>query len=412
MDNASASTPDLMGLVSSQITPEVIRRAAFELGEDRDRTARAISTSVPTVLTALSDVASSPGGAEHLEEVVQESRQSNRFKDGGTLLGTTTAAGNGTRLLDAELGDRSTTVTDAVAGSSGVKRDSAHKLLGGVTAVAIAALGKSVAGTGAMAPALRAQRGEWVRRLPGPLASLFGTAPVATATVVPQGVPVQRVERVERYEPAATGPAIRPLPAPRRSWALPILLIALAVLVFGLLRGLRRPAMVRQPTNVTQTMPHATAPAAPAPRVSVPLPDGRVLPLSHGSGTYEMATWLAGSGMPPQRFTLSPLNFEFNSTQLTAGSGTTVNDLAAILKAYPSAQIRIESHTDDVGTAAENLALSEARSDAVKDMLVARGIEPGRMESAGLGQANPIAGNDTAGGRAQNRRTDIVVTAR
>jgi OOP family OmpA-OmpF porin len=86
--------------------------------------------------------------------------------------------------------------------------------------------------------------------------------------------------------------------------------------------------------------------------------------------------------------------------------------VAAILRAYPTATIRIVSYTDSVGTAASNLDLSRDRSETVKGLLGSRGIEPSRVSTSGLGQENPIASNDTESGRAQNRRTDFVVTGR
>src|SRR5438876_8571256 len=75
MPQATSTAPDLMGIVSRQITPDVIRSAASQLDEDRGSTATALSAAVPSVLTALSDVASSDSGARHLEQVIDEKRR-------------------------------------------------------------------------------------------------------------------------------------------------------------------------------------------------------------------------------------------------------------------------------------------------------------------------------------------------
>ena len=106
------------------------------------------------------------------------------------------------------------------------------------------------------------------------------------------------------------------------------------------------------------------------------------------------------------------MNFEFASTQLTPDSLATVDEVATILRAYPTSTIRVESYTDSIGTAAANLDLSRDRSETVKGLLGGKGIDPTRVTTAGLGQENPIASNETESGRAQNRRTDIVVTGR
>jgi len=176
MPSVSSSTPDLMGMVSRFFTPDVIQRAAAELGEDREKTARALSTSVPSVLTALSDVASSPAGANHIEDAIARTRRTDTpagrlgQMGEGQLWDASTRTETGTRLFDDELGAKSSSITDAVAGSTGIKRDSAHKLLGGVTMVTVVALAKNMMGASALRSASREQRGEWLRRLPGPLA--------------------------------------------------------------------------------------------------------------------------------------------------------------------------------------------------------------------------------------------------
>jgi outer membrane protein OmpA-like peptidoglycan-associated protein len=408
MSTASAAIPDLLGLVTRQLSPEVIRRAASWLGEDQDRTARAVSASVPSVLTALSDVASSPSGASHLGDVIEQGRRlsSGELAQGGSVDGSVIgradgAASVGARLFDDELGAHSSQITDAVAGSSGITRDSAHKLLGGVTAVALAAIGKNVSGPAALGTALREQRGDWVRRLPGPLASLFGASPaVAAGRHHPDRTIDTGIARAPgRVPPVAAGPG--------RSWIFPAVLAAIALLGFGLFRGMLRPHPVVRQARVEQIAP------ATAARVPVQLPDGRTLSLAPGSAVYELASFLGSAGgAPPRRFTLAPMNFDFGSTQPTTQSMSTLNELAAVLRAYPSATVRIESFTDNIGSPEANKALSVSRSDAVKDLLAARGVRASNIEAVGLGQDHPIASNDTDLGRAANRRTDVVVTGR
>ena len=91
---------------------------------------------------------------------------------------------------------------------------------------------------------------------------------------------------------------------------------------------------------------------------------------------------------------------------------TTIDSIATALKAHPSATIRVESHTDSIGTPEFNLDLSQARADAIKSELVDRGVVGANIETAGMGQDLPIASNDTPEGRAKNRRSEIVVTSR
>jgi OOP family OmpA-OmpF porin len=77
------------------------------------------------------------------------------------------------------------------------------------------------------------------------------------------------------------------------------------------------------------------------------------------------------------------------------------------LTSNPDARVAIEGHTDAQGDEASNLALSESRAEAVRDYLVSQGIAADRLETAGFGESRPIASNDTAEGRAENRRIEF-----
>jgi outer membrane protein OmpA-like peptidoglycan-associated protein len=205
---------------------------------------------------------------------------------------------------------------------------------------------------------------------------------------------------------------------------IPLILVALALLAIPVIRGLRRPkppalpespqvmAPVPKETAPAVTPPAETAPAEtpPAPDVSPPEP----APTAVEPGTtQDFAAYLGGSGeTTPHAFAPTPLNFAFGSARPTPESMRTLDDIAAALKAHPAATIRVESHTDAIGTQDANLNLSQARADALKNELVDRGVDGSRIETAGMGSELPIASNDTAEGRARNRRSEIVVTAR
>jgi OOP family OmpA-OmpF porin len=149
---------------------------------------------------------------------------------------------------------------------------------------------------------------------------------------------------------------------------------------------------------------------APEPEATAPAPEAKtVVPGS----VADLAAFLATPGeATPQSFSPTPLNFAFASATPTAESTKTIDDIAAALTAHPSAAIRVESHTDNIGTPESNLSLSQARAESVKSELVDRGVDGAKVETAGMGQDLPIASNDTAEGRAKNRRSEIVVTAR
>jgi outer membrane protein OmpA-like peptidoglycan-associated protein len=86
-----------------------------------------------------------------------------------------------------------------------------------------------------------------------------------------------------------------------------------------------------------------------------------------------------------------------------------LREIAVTMKQHGDLRILIEGHTDNVGSPASNLALSDARAAAVKAALVsAYGVDGGRITTRGLGDTKPSVPNTTAAGRAQNRRVEIV----
>jgi len=79
-----------------------------------------------------------------------------------------------------------------------------------------------------------------------------------------------------------------------------------------------------------------------------------------------------------------------------------------VMKDKPSMKVSVEGHTDSVGSEAYNRRLSERRARAVRDYMVENGISPSRIATRGFGKSRPVASNETAEGRAQNRRVEII----
>jgi OmpA-OmpF porin, OOP family len=78
------------------------------------------------------------------------------------------------------------------------------------------------------------------------------------------------------------------------------------------------------------------------------------------------------------------------------------------LKQHPNVQVYVDGHTDSVGSDAYNMALGERRARSVASALADEGISPSRMTTRSFGEQNPVASNETAAGRAENRRAEIV----
>jgi len=105
---------------------------------------------------------------------------------------------------------------------------------------------------------------------------------------------------------------------------------------------------------------------------------------------------------------LPGVTFAFNSAELLPGAKEILDrEVIPELKADPDLQVLVEGHTDSVGNDAYNEKLSGQRAGSVWKYLVEKGIDSSRIQAKGLGESQPIASNDTAEGRAKNRRVEI-----
>jgi outer membrane protein OmpA-like peptidoglycan-associated protein len=148
---------------------------------------------------------------------------------------------------------------------------------------------------------------------------------------------------------------------------------------------------VRFVTTGIQIMAQSSPPAPPAPVAQVPPPPAPAPPMK-------------------KKIVLRGVNFDFDKSNIRADAVPILEQACKTLKEEPSIDVSCQGHTDSVGTEAYNMGLSDRRANSVRNWLIKCGIPASRLTSKGFGEANPVATNDTAEGRAQNRRTELVVT--
>lgn len=107
---------------------------------------------------------------------------------------------------------------------------------------------------------------------------------------------------------------------------------------------------------------------------------------------------------------MSDVLFDFNQATLKPGAREKLAKVSGILLAYPTLRMQLEGHTDSIGSDEYNQVLSEKRAFAVRDYLVSQGINGNNLTAVGLGKAGPVASNDNAAGRQQNRRVEMIVS--
>jgi len=106
------------------------------------------------------------------------------------------------------------------------------------------------------------------------------------------------------------------------------------------------------------------------------------------------------------------LLFDVDSSVVRPEGRSTLEQTASTLLEFPKTAVVIQGHTDSTGSEQHNLELSERRARAAEGYLVGRGVTPARMTAIGYGESYPVASNDTATGRQQNRRVDILLKAK
>jgi outer membrane protein OmpA-like peptidoglycan-associated protein len=107
--------------------------------------------------------------------------------------------------------------------------------------------------------------------------------------------------------------------------------------------------------------------------------------------------------------TVGDVLFVTGKAEIAAGGLRSINKLAEFLKQNPKRNLLIEGHTDNTGREDFNLRLSQQRADAVRDALTSKGVASDRIATRGYGPKYPAVGNDSAAGRQQNRRVEVVV---
>lgn len=129
-------------------------------------------------------------------------------------------------------------------------------------------------------------------------------------------------------------------------------------------------------------------------------------------GVSQLGGYLGGAEPTPATFVFEKINFDTAKSDIRPADRDEVNAVAATLKQYGQARIRIAGYADARGSDPANAQLGKARAEAVKAALVAQGVDAGRIETASGGEGDPVDTNATAQGQAENRRTELVVVSR
>ena len=130
-------------------------------------------------------------------------------------------------------------------------------------------------------------------------------------------------------------------------------------------------------------------------------------PFTPGPASNRGCPEVSASAKKRLRFATRGIYFETDKAIIKAQSYPMLDEIVDILNQYPDYDVRLAGHTDNVGGDAYNIQLSQSRVDAVRSYLIDKGLPSHRLEAIGYGKTRPIANNNTAIGRALNRRVEV-----
>jgi len=410
------------------------KHTAHFLGEEEVTTSAGINSTFSTILAGLVEKGSTKKGAneifkaiekqdvnvvDHVERIFTRSPQ--------TVNGLSNI---GTRELPKFLGSNQREAGNLIAEKSGMKRNSTSKLMKIATPFLMGVLGKKVAADNLDADGLmgliNSNKSNIESNLPSGMKDVlelksFGWEKKEKVEVVEEKKPkrekLPKKEKVKKEEVVVDTPVVQEAAATGLGWLrwlLPLLLLA-AILFYLIFRsGCSGAAENAASTVATKTKDVVKETTEVVTNSLGAVNDAALKTLDNikfaaGSAGSQMMAFIKGGAKGDGRFRFNNLNFASGSAVIDGESGLEVDNLSSILKAYTDVNVMIEGYTDSRGNADSNLNLSQQRADAVKGRLVAAGIAENRISTKGFGAANPIGDNETADGRAENRRIEVVI---
>jgi len=379
---------NVMEMVRSPFMGEVFGKISGFFRESPEGVKRGFESAVPLSMAGLADRASTREGAQELLSTFKGGQYPHLDASelGRAVADPETAAGvarSSEGFLSRLFGNKQRGIVDGLASSAGVSASSASKLLGLALPMVLGFVGKQAVSrnldASGLSGFLSSQRKTMGDVLPGSLSQLVGGDGGAQGAVTEHTAVVHR--------------GAIPTHKPRMGrW---LLLAAAAAAAFALLTS-RRNARREVPQRPTAPQAQQFAPAS------------RPLALNAGNmSTLSQA--LAGGMVLPKRFVLSDLTFRTDSVEIDPSSARVLDDVAQAMAAHPDGRIRVEGHTDNTGVRDANQRLSQARAESARAYLMSKGIDGARIEAVGHGPDRPLTSNERESGRAENRRTEIVV---
>ncbi len=437
---------NLLDTVKGYIGNELVSKAAGHLGESESGISKALGGILPSILGGVVSKATSGGeGASGIMDMAKGALGSGLLGNLGSFFGGgDSILSKGAGLLSGLFGDKAGGITNAISSFAGIKESSASHLMSMAAPAALGAIGKHATDNnldaGGLSSMLASQKDNIMSALPSGLsgiASLLGggglAAAASTVTNTFSNVGNAATEKVGAAANYATEAATGGGGSSPLKWLLPVALLGLLSWgAYKLFSGGKADGETHTATDsaahattdhsstVTADTSHSTVVVEPGGRESmkVKLADGTEISAFKGGVEDKLVTFLGtnwkalgADSLKKIWYDFDNLNFDLGKSTITAESMVQVKNLAAILKAYPEAKIKVGGYTDKKGDAAMNKKLSQSRADAVIAALKGLGANAVQLAGAeGYGSAfATVAAEASDEERRKDRRTAVSI---
>jgi len=398
-----AIVDSIMNLLTRQVTTSLADR----LGASPAAVQTGIGTSVAALLAGIANRAGDSSFVSQVFNLVKSSNTQDILK---TLPNLASGAGasspatqQGLKLSSLLLGDQQSSIENFIGRQSGLTADAGRDLMSLAAPLTAGFLGQQIRDTGLTSSSF---------------ANMIRSEAFKIQGFLPAGLP-NLLSAVSIPAVLGTAKATDGEGGGRKLILTLIGLLLLALIAWLASRGCNKsepaPAPPAEAVTPASAPVPASAPGLLGEFITRKLPDGTELNIPRLGIENKLLDFIEDHSRPVNKttwFDFDRLTFDTGKATLQNSSAEQLQNIAAILKAYPNVKVKIGGYTDNTGNKEANLKLSQDRASNVMRELVQRGIDPSRLEAEGYGEDHPVADNSTPEGRQQNRRISLRVTAK
>jgi OOP family OmpA-OmpF porin len=412
------STANILEIAKGHLTNSNIEKLSGTLNEEPSGIKLALTAILPSVLGAIMQNASTTRGAGEVHDLVRKYEDNDLVDRLPAMLGSQREAQDvfttGKQLLPGLFGGKISQLSEKVSEDTGISQSSATSLFGFASSLLFSIIGSQVNSSGyglsGVTTLLMQQKDAVILALPVAFSRILNFDDLGDF----KGSRERQTDEIQSKKSSA--------------WPVWLIIVLAIIGLIWILKTCKKEEssavkntgiMLDSAEESVKELADSTAGKIKGGLETLgkffsrKLPNGIQLNIPEFGIENKLATFIENKDVEVDKttwFNFDRITFEVGSNRLSPESLEQTKNIAEILKAFPSASLKIGGYTDNTGSADLNKRLSQERADAVKLAIVSEGIESIRLEAEGYGQEHPVASNDTEEGRAQNRRIAVRVT--